>query len=447
MTFSSFEDTFCHSGVVDTLRDKKVLLYCTGGIRCEKASVMLRRLGVDDVSQLQGGIHRYLELYGNAGHFRGKNFVFDQRVAQTPAEIFSGHHQVDEDDLTAGRSTTTLSSLSPPKVLHNNDHTTTTTNAAVVVGRCLECNEAFDELCGSRVCTVCRDLVLICPTCETALREYHCRKHAAWRQAYYTFLEPYGTDALQQQFHDLEQFRAALPSNREKSSSTRGGSRNVRRTLTKQMEKIQLRLAALESGTVSPDPCAPKRCRTCLESRTRCDGRCWGFWKQVPQPRQHHVNVVESSSSSSGGGSSRPTSHDDETVVRPIAVGDTVEPGPDWNEMRFGSKYAVRSFAGTTSMCSSAATADDDDHIGQPAKQPKLRRGTVVRLKTWAAGSTENDCAVVSWNDDDEDNDGHRHVVSREQIYRWGVPTLDGRRVYELTVVNVGKQEEEAMHQ
>ena len=48
----------------------KVLMYCTGGIRCEKASAFLRSKGVADVFQLSGGIHRYLEKYGAEGHFQ-----------------------------------------------------------------------------------------------------------------------------------------------------------------------------------------------------------------------------------------------------------------------------------------------------------------------------------------------------------------------------------------
>jgi predicted sulfurtransferase len=75
IAFSTFDDTFCAKNE-SFLKDKKVLMYCTGGIRCEKASAMLKKRGVEDVSQLQGGIHRYLEEYPN-GFFKGKNFVFD----------------------------------------------------------------------------------------------------------------------------------------------------------------------------------------------------------------------------------------------------------------------------------------------------------------------------------------------------------------------------------
>ena len=64
-----------------TGKGKKVLMYCTGGIRCEKASAMLIKEGVPEVYQLSGGIHRYLESYPDGGLFKGKNFVFDKRVA------------------------------------------------------------------------------------------------------------------------------------------------------------------------------------------------------------------------------------------------------------------------------------------------------------------------------------------------------------------------------
>jgi UPF0176 protein len=61
-------------------RDKKLLLYCTGGIRCEKAVPEVKQLGYDKVYQLEGGILRYLEEYPE-GYFKGECFVFDHRVA------------------------------------------------------------------------------------------------------------------------------------------------------------------------------------------------------------------------------------------------------------------------------------------------------------------------------------------------------------------------------
>jgi UPF0176 protein len=61
------------------LKDRKVLMYCTGGIRCEKASALFRSKGFTNVFQLHGGIVTYQEQFGNE-HWLGECFVFDQRM-------------------------------------------------------------------------------------------------------------------------------------------------------------------------------------------------------------------------------------------------------------------------------------------------------------------------------------------------------------------------------
>ncbi len=61
-------------------KDKKVLMYCTGGIRCEKALIEMQQRGYDNVYQLEGGILKYLEEFPE-GKFKGECFVFDHRVA------------------------------------------------------------------------------------------------------------------------------------------------------------------------------------------------------------------------------------------------------------------------------------------------------------------------------------------------------------------------------
>ncbi len=65
---------------LDELRDKTVISYCTGGIRCEKAAIYLQELGLSSVYQIDGGILKYFEAVGNA-HYRGDCFVFDEREA------------------------------------------------------------------------------------------------------------------------------------------------------------------------------------------------------------------------------------------------------------------------------------------------------------------------------------------------------------------------------
>lgn len=61
-------------------KDRKVLMYCTGGIRCEKFSVLMKQKGWEDVNQLHGGILTYAREEGGK-HFLGKCFVFDDRMA------------------------------------------------------------------------------------------------------------------------------------------------------------------------------------------------------------------------------------------------------------------------------------------------------------------------------------------------------------------------------
>jgi len=85
---------------VDLLRDqkdKKVLLYCTGGIRCEKASAYFKHSGFTDVNQLYGGIIEYarqVKAKGLESKFKGKNFVFDERLGERISEeIISTCHQ------------------------------------------------------------------------------------------------------------------------------------------------------------------------------------------------------------------------------------------------------------------------------------------------------------------------------------------------------------------
>lgn len=86
--------------VLNTLKDKKdkkVLLYCTGGVRCEKASAYLKHQGFKDVNQLYGGIIHYIrevKQQGLPSKFKGKNFVFDERLGERIGdEIISRCHQ------------------------------------------------------------------------------------------------------------------------------------------------------------------------------------------------------------------------------------------------------------------------------------------------------------------------------------------------------------------
>ena len=81
----------------DNKEDKNLLMYCTGGIRCEKASAYYKHKGFQNVFQLEGGIIEYarqVQLEGVENKFIGKNFVFDHRRAEKITEdVVSNCHQ------------------------------------------------------------------------------------------------------------------------------------------------------------------------------------------------------------------------------------------------------------------------------------------------------------------------------------------------------------------
>ena len=82
--FRDFPDWFRTEGraLLDGPNPPRVAMYCTGGIRCEKATAFLKAEGVQDVFHLEGGILRYLETTEEADSlWRGECFVFDERVA------------------------------------------------------------------------------------------------------------------------------------------------------------------------------------------------------------------------------------------------------------------------------------------------------------------------------------------------------------------------------
>jgi UPF0176 protein len=66
--------------LAEQVRERTIVTFCTGGIRCEKAAPWLISQGFPEVYQLEGGILNYFEQCGSA-HFRGECFVFDERLA------------------------------------------------------------------------------------------------------------------------------------------------------------------------------------------------------------------------------------------------------------------------------------------------------------------------------------------------------------------------------
>ena len=118
------------SGRYDHLKDKPVVTYCTGGIRCEVLSGLMRSRGFGEVYQLDGGVVRYGERFGDDGLWEGSLYVFDGRGAVR----FS--------------------------------------DRAAVVGRCAGCGGASDRM---RNCTdpSCREQLVVCEECVGVACEVH----------------------------------------------------------------------------------------------------------------------------------------------------------------------------------------------------------------------------------------------------------------------------------
>ncbi len=120
--------------VLDKLKgqeDKPVLLYCTGGIRCEKTSAYLKHHGFENVNQLHGGIIDYarqIKEENLPNKFKGRNFVFDDRLGESISEeVISRCHQ-------CGKPC---------------DHHTNCANEAcnILFIQCDECAEKFENTC------------------------------------------------------------------------------------------------------------------------------------------------------------------------------------------------------------------------------------------------------------------------------------------------------------
>lgn len=118
---------------LEKIRGREILMYCTGGVRCERASAFVKGKGkgFENVKQLSGGIVRYLQKFGGGGFFRGKNFVFDPRIAvgKTNGEI---------------------------------------------IGECVACGSKFDDYSTRARCIACRMLLLLCRGCQEERSNIQC---------------------------------------------------------------------------------------------------------------------------------------------------------------------------------------------------------------------------------------------------------------------------------
>lgn len=122
------------SGKYDNIKDKKVVTYCTGGIRCEVLSVMMKNRGFKDVYQIDGGIVKYGEKYADEGLWEGNLYIFDGRM----------NHKFSDK--------------------------------AKDIGECVHCSSKTSnfENCADKSCN---RLVLICKNCYSSAEKSACENH------------------------------------------------------------------------------------------------------------------------------------------------------------------------------------------------------------------------------------------------------------------------------
>jgi UPF0176 protein len=81
------------SGKFDHLKDRPIVTYCTGGVRCEVLSSVMKKRGFHEVYQLDGGIVRYGEEFGDKGLWEGSLYLFDSRM----------NHEFSDESKTLGQ--------------------------------------------------------------------------------------------------------------------------------------------------------------------------------------------------------------------------------------------------------------------------------------------------------------------------------------------------------
>jgi len=123
------------SGKYDDLKDQPVVTYCTGGIRCEVLTALMRNRGFEEVYQLDGGIIRYGQTYRDKGLWEGSLYVFDERK------------------------------------------TVTFSDKAAIIGHCFRC-EAFTSEVRDCLDDSCLEQLVICEACET-IASAACLLHGA----------------------------------------------------------------------------------------------------------------------------------------------------------------------------------------------------------------------------------------------------------------------------
>lgn len=136
--------------ILEDKKEKNIVMYCTGGIRCEKASAYYKHKGFQNVYQLEGGIIEYkrqVEAQGLENKFIGKNFVFDERLGERISEdVISKCHQCSKEC---------------------DDHTNCANDAChILFIQCSDCATEYENTCSTK----CKDFNALPEEEKMALR-------------------------------------------------------------------------------------------------------------------------------------------------------------------------------------------------------------------------------------------------------------------------------------
>lgn len=132
-------------------KDKRILMYCTGGIRCEKASAWMKHNGFNEVYHLEGGIINYVnqvKANGLENKFKGVNFVFDQRL-----------HERISDDVIA-----TCHQCGEPADIHIN---CANTGCHLLFIQCEVCAQKFNHCCSEK----CKEIIALPEEVQKEMRK------------------------------------------------------------------------------------------------------------------------------------------------------------------------------------------------------------------------------------------------------------------------------------
>ncbi len=272
------------------------------------------------VFHLQGGIHKYLEEFGNKGVVAGENFGGNKRMdveggTKDANDLDAQNNQTEKcqflgknfvfDRRGALGADNGLGQPNGGDVIGEIDGKIAITDPGrTIVGKCLYCGNPWDVFLPESVCTVCREPVLICLKCKSELHqkqqhlremtaaankssdgknafnirlEYHCEDHFHLKECYYTNLCGFSKEELQSQMKRLRDQCKPLEGIGKKGKQRR-------KTIRKQMDKIETFLKESNSDDKSIAPrheighaiiYAATQCRHCGSSE--CDSDCWGF--------------------------------------------------------------------------------------------------------------------------------------------------------------------------